>query len=118
MTDVNEDQQVGQITFENTNTKVEVTKWYTVTGAPAMRKSSHEGDRMLVPMTARWTFMDGEPTDLFLNGRRVLKNGSTGEPEQFPDIVIWNQQTWPDWLHNLFKLACDEYRTDYLSRRV
>lgn len=99
--------------FANTNNKTETTKWYSISGAPAMENFRYGKDRMLMPFSARFIFEEGDCKDLFLNGRLMLVDGSVGEKvEQIRDIAIWNQNAWPAWLHNLYQLACRDLQAD------
>jgi len=93
------------VEFENTNNKIEVTRWYSIVGAPVMQHSSYK-NKDLLPVVGKITFQDGDATTLELVGRIVKLDGSISERTMMvPGIYIWNQQEWPDWLHDLYKLA-------------
>jgi hypothetical protein len=98
--------------FANINNKTEITKWYSISGASAMRSSK---DRWIVPMTARFVFEDGDCKSLFLSGKLVLVDSSVGDRvESIQEMMIWNQSIWPAWLHNLYQLACRDLQADLM----
>lgn len=104
------------ITFENVNNKVEITKGYSVTGAPAMEYKTPRGVKKLVPYAARFVFTDGDLGHLHLGGKVVRQDGRISDQvQQVPNIYSWNQQEWPAWLHDLYKIACDDLVRESLN---
>lgn len=100
------------VEFENTNNRTETTKWYSITGAPAMKYDTPRGEKSLMPSVAKFVFVDGDVTTLSLRGKVVRQDGSVSEQtQQMPNIYIWNQQEWPDWLNDLYKLAYSDFAT-------
>lgn len=93
------------ILFENTATKI--SKWYSVNGAPIVNCDGHPS---MKPTSARFTFSWGEEcTEMMVYGRVVLKNGTVSDVVRKIDYIYhWDQQTWPQWLHDLYKLAMSE----------
>jgi hypothetical protein len=96
------------VEFENVNSKVEVTKWYSITGAPDMRHITQK-DWMLRPVSAKFVFVDGDCVTLSVSVRAVKKNGDLSEVTiTSSDIYIWNQQDWPVWIHDMYDQALSE----------
>lgn len=99
--------------FEQTATKTEVVTHYRVTGAPVIEHQVRKG-RVLSPSVVRFTFQDGEVTNMFVNGRLVKANGDISDKwEQIVHLYHWNQNEWPEWLTELYALALEEYRTEH-----
>ena len=89
------------MTFEETQTKVQVIKWYSITGAEPMLQKSNS--TQILPLVAKFTFEDGDCKDIFITGKVVRKDGSTGAKWQaVVDIYTWDVSGWPEWLHDLY----------------
>lgn len=98
------------ITFENINNKIEITKWYSISGAPHME---HKDYATFAPMSVRFVFVDGECNGVFINARIVRKDGSVGDRyQQVPYVFSWNQDGWPIWLSDVHQLACADMERD------
>jgi hypothetical protein len=98
-----------EITFENTANRTEVTEWYSITGAPAMDHPFNK-TRKLMPISARFTFVDGDPFSLEINAKLVLRSGDLAKDHQkVPGIYIWDRGTWPSWMDELWELACSDF---------
>ena len=98
------------VEFEQTATKTEVVTHYSVKGAPVIEHQTRKG-RVLSPQVVRFTFQDGEVTNLFVNGKLVKANGDISDRwEQINHLYYWNQTEWPAWLHDLYAFAQEEYR--------
>jgi hypothetical protein len=96
------------VSFESTNTRTEIIKWYAITNAPVMEANigSFGLVRKYSPMAARFTFVDGGCTDLAINAYPIRLDGSLGESvRSVPNINLQDRRNWPEWLHDLYKLA-------------
>lgn len=110
MIDVENEIEDGVI-FCNTSNKIEVTKGYSITGAPLMEHHTYKGQ--LSPCSARLTFRDGDISDLVVTAKIVKNDGEPSENRTaVPFIHGWNMQEWPIWLKNLYQLACIELAAD------
>lgn len=101
------------VEFEQTATKTEVVTHYKVTGAPVIEHQVRKG-RILSPQVVRFTFQDGECTNMFVNGKLVKANGDISDRwEHINHLYHWNQTDWPEWLRDLYTTALEEYRVEY-----
>lgn len=107
-----------EISFENTNNRTEVTKWYSIQGAPNM-VHPRDKSQQFSPASARFVFVDSDPTDLIINSYSIKKDGSLSERAvRVPEIHIWDQKFWPEWLHELYKLAVNDFMADQKKTSV
>lgn len=94
-----------EVTFECTQTKVQIHKWYAVSGAENMRQNSNS--TWIMPKIAKFTFEDGECSDVFVSGVVIRKDGTPGGKWQsVGGIYVWDKQNWPVWLWDLFRTVC------------
>ena len=107
-----------EISFENTNNRTEVTKWYSIQGAPNM-VHPRDSSQQFSPISARFVFVEGDLMDLVINSYPIKRDGSLSERvKQVPEIHKWNQKTWPEWLHELYKLAVNDFAADQRKTSV
>lgn len=99
----------NKIVFEPTNTMTQVTKWYAISGAPIIETSVNGRTNLIrnfAPIAARFIFVDGKCTDIFINAYTVRLSGEvSGREMSVPDISVHNTWNWPEWLHELYKVA-------------
>lgn len=97
--------------FENTNNRIEVEKWYSITDVPAIEDRNHKG-KMYMPVSAKFTFVDGECTNLILNGKIIKVNGEFGERVTvIPGVYTWDKSNWSEWLHELLAKVYSDLRS-------
>lgn len=110
----------NKITFASTNTRIETIKWYAVEGAPIMEATvnSRGQIRKYSPMAVRLVFVDDGFTDVVrcteitVNGYPICLDGSLGAASRnVPDINMQDQRNWPEWLHELYKVAQSSIQT-------
>ena len=104
-----------KVAFESTSTMTQITKWYTVEGAPII-ETSVNGRTNLVrnfsPMSVRFIFVNDRCTDVFINAHTVRLSGEISERVMsVPDISVHDKRNWPEWLHELYKLAQPDLQT-------
>jgi hypothetical protein len=90
-----------EVSFESTNVRTEITRWYTVTGAPIIETSVNGRSnlvRKFSPISVRFVFVDGEVSD---------------RPMVVPEINMHDRKNWPKWLHELYTLACEDEQAKY-----
>ncbi|HEY6018639.1 MAG TPA: hypothetical protein VIY48_01750 [Candidatus Paceibacterota bacterium] len=97
---------MSEIRFVNTTTRTQVSKYYTVEGAPAL-----DGGK-ISPSTALFVFEDGDFKDLVVHGKLIKLDGSISDRSiKVASIYSWDQGNWPDWLKKLRDIAFYEFAT-------
>lgn len=100
------------VTFENTANKTEVTKWYSVEGADPLPNGLYRNMK-LIPISARFTFREGNLENLLVTGRLVKVDGTPANRViTVPGIFHWNQPEWPEWLNDLYALVLSDLAED------
>jgi len=102
---IDEDEEseiMNESVFAPTVTKVEVTKWYAVQGAPAIAS----GKFQLSPVAAQFHFTDGQLDQVTVTGAILKLDGSVGERTMTVlGIYPGNKKEWPTWLWEAFQDA-------------
>lgn len=110
-------------TFENTNNQVQIIRWYSVDNdddndVEALPNGVHTNIK-LMPYAAKFTFKDGDLSDISVYGKVVKKDGSLSDRKmQIPALYSWNRIEWPVWLFKLDKLARAEFAEVLRTNRV
>ena len=106
-----------EVSFESTNVRTEITRWYTVTGAPVIETSVNGRSnlvRKFSPISVRFIFVDGDCCELFINSYTVRLNGEVSDRVMVvPEINMYDRRNWPKWLHELYTLACSDEQAKY-----
>jgi len=94
------------VTFTNTTTRVETNKWFSVEGAPTIEeKQSYK----LLPVSARFTFVNGVFESILVSGAVVRKDGSVSDRLMgIAGIYKWNREDWPVWLRDVYAAAISD----------
>lgn len=101
------------VEFEHANTRIEVTRWYRITGAPVVKTRSGTS---ILPSAAHFVFVDGDFSTLVVNGFIVKKDGTVSDRVvKVPTIWSWNQDEWPDWLRDLRNKAFVDFALDQVK---
>lgn len=97
------------VLFENTRTQI--VKWYSVTGAPYFKSRLNIDNTEIDPVAVKFIFYEGEECiEMTVSARVIRRNGERGDRVVRAGLFIWNRQEWPQWLHELYALACSEAR--------
>lgn len=101
------------IEFINTNTRTEITMWYSIHGAPTMEYGLVGKSKVFAPTAAKFIFTDGDISDVTLTVHQIKKDGSLSDKYQtMPGIFHWNQEDWPQWLRDLRDRVLADYAAD------
>lgn len=99
----------GSVVFEATSVMVEVERWYAVTGAPVFANKFQPISAEFIFMTTVDSGLSKMPVKMRINARVIKDDGTMGDEfGQIPDLSARNNHNWPQWLHDLFKLACED----------
>lgn len=98
------------VTFENTNIRTEVSRYYSIEGAPVLESFGVYTTTPVLPTSAKFVFVDGDFFTVDLYGKPIKKDGYPGERViKVRDVYSWNQGAWPDWLKRLRDLAFSDF---------
>ncbi len=105
------------VEFENINVRIEITRFYSVTGAPHISRKLSRTDAEIAPVSVKFIFVDGDFNEVVMHGKIVCRDGRVSERViKVPSIWSWNQAEWPEWMHELRDMAFQEYAKENLSR--
>lgn len=102
-----------ELVFERTNLRDETVIWFKIEGVPAIENKT----RKLLPMSVKFTFVDGDPLSVEVNTNILKNDGSQSERYmKMPGIYMWEKSSWPEWLNEVYQLALSDFESHRKNR--